>query len=389
MPYKLKKEELDALALVAQEVLIPHQKDVLKSWINSYPEVDSQRILTPKDFAQLCQQELEALTNALHTGKLKPYYDHISKLGFKLAETGIDFSGIPVFIHALEESYTELLLKRFPDIKRLSVILIALDNVLHDILTTVITSYFNRVRERLTEELTRGRILEQAFRPRLAPKVTGLDIGVVYTSATEKALIGGDFYDFFYLPSGDLAFAIGDVSGKGVEAATTAAMTKFMFRGFAFEFGKPDEVLKRLNKALAYTLGTSELVTAAYATYHSASGMMRMAGAGHPSPFYRPVGKEATSLNLDGILLGALPDLICYESSLTLNKGDVLLFFTDGLVEARGANGFFGYERVKQFLETYEVTSAQRLVDDLLETCLSFTNNRLSDDLAMVCFYKV
>jgi hypothetical protein len=146
MSQKLKKEELNLLSQVASETLLPHQQEILKRWAASYPEVDKQRILTATAFAQLCQEELKEFTNALLTQKLATYFKHTSELGTRLAELGVDFAGIPTFIHALEESYTELLLQKFPDVKRLSVILIALDTVLHNILTNIITSYFNHIK---------------------------------------------------------------------------------------------------------------------------------------------------------------------------------------------------------------------------------------------------
>lgn len=388
MPHQYKKEEIEILARIADEVLLPNRKYILARWIKSYASVDTEHIFTYHSFAKLCEEEFVELTKAMSSQNLNAYFTHAAEVGSKLAEARFAFTSIIIFMHALEESYTELLLEKFPRIKKLSFVLITLDNFLHDILTTIATSYFNNVRERLTEELSRWRILEQAFRPRLAPKVNNLDIGVVYASATEKALIGGDFYDFFYLPSGNLAFAIGDVSGKGIEAATTAAMTKFMFRGFAFEFSKPVQVLKRLNKALSYTLGPTELVTAIFTTFNPQTAIVTMAGAGHPPPFYLPFKKTPKMIELGGLVLGVLPQLTCFETSLQLHNGDLLLFYTDGLAEARGEQGFFGYERISNFLSQTKITTAQKLVDDLLKACLKFTNNKLSDDLAMVCFYK-
>jgi hypothetical protein len=380
--------ELRILKLLADDVFIPNQERILERWKDDHEDIDIYRVFSTEAFGNLCHRELARIVKALSSGDINAYLDRARATGSELAELRFSLALVPALVHALEDSYMPILFDVFRQDPDLAAIFLTMDVFLHDTLQEISSGYFDVMQERITQELMAGRILEEAFRPRAAPPIENLDIGVAYNSATQKTSVGGDFYDFFWLSNDRLAFAIGDVSGKGIEAASTAAMSKHMLRGFAQESAGPLETMQRLNRALKRVLADNEFVTAIYTVYEPRTGLFTVVGAGHPGPILRTEKGDTREEQPGGTVLGVTDDAVFYETKISLQPGKVLLFYTDGLIEARSGPHFYGSERASACLAGAPPSGAQMIVDRLIADCLEFTGGRLGDDVAVVCFKR-
>jgi serine phosphatase RsbU (regulator of sigma subunit)/CheY-like chemotaxis protein len=184
--------------------------------------------------------------------------------------------------------------------------------------------------------------LQRSLLPGDLPEIDGLEIAVRYEASTQHAEVGGDFYEVFALDD-HVAIAIGDVVGHSLEAAAVMAQLRNGIRSYALEGHGPVGILRRLNKLLL-KFHPGVTATVCYALYDRRSGRCRVGNAGHlpalvvapEGPYYLPTG---------GPLLGVDVDLT-REYEFTLEPGNVLLLFTDGLVERRGEAIDAGLERL-------------------------------------------
>ena len=219
-------------------------------------------------------------------------------------------------------------------------------------------------------------------------QVDGITAEAVYSSATASASVGGDFYDLIRLPGRRACVIMGDVSGKGVEAASVSAAVKTALAAYAWEGLAPARMVRSLNEFL---LGFSRLETFAtlfVGLIDLAEGTIRYCSAGHPPALLVGVGAdEASILDVQSGVVGAFHD-IAYQDGVThLVPGDVLLLYPDGTTEARAADGsFFGEEGLREAVmrESAGEKPFEGFVGRLLETLEAFTGRNLEDDVAMV-----
>lgn len=215
-------------------------------------------------------------------------------------------------------------------------------------------------------------------------EINGVDFGYMYRSATEIARIGGDFYDIFELGESLIGFVVGDVSGKGLAAATTTSIVKSTIRAFAYRDPDPRHVLTQSNRAIERQMKEGQFVTAVYGIINTLNGEVTMASAGHPDPFVcTPQGclKEAARRNPP---LGVFADVQYSEFNTKLCLGDTLVLYTDGLVEARHEGEFFGEERAGTVLDTVYSAPTRDMVEALLAAASAFSKHKLTDDIAVV-----
>ncbi|MEU9037041.1 SpoIIE family protein phosphatase [Streptomyces sp. NPDC048352] len=165
----------------------------------------------------------------------------------------------------------------------------------------------------------------------------GMRVAVRYRPAETESLVGGDWYDTLVLPSGLILLSVGDVAGHGIEAATGMVVLRNALRGLAVTGAGPGQLMSWLN-TVTHHLTKQVTATAVCGLYDPRTRVMRWARAGHLPPVL--VRKDdATAFPLiDGLLLGALPDVTYAEQQVRLEPGDTLLMFTDGLVERRDAS---------------------------------------------------
>jgi GAF domain-containing protein len=171
------------------------------------------------------------------------------------------------------------------------------------------------------------------------PEVPGMQLAVCYRPAGEDAEVGGDWYDAFRLPGGDLAVAIGDVVGHDIAAAASMGQLRSMLRAVAVDTdAAPAEVLTRLDR-LATELRVTSFATLIYGRIRleGSHAVLHWAHAGHPPPLLMERDGTARLLTeASGLVLGAKPDVARSSATVRLPTGSTLLFYTDGLTERRG-----------------------------------------------------
>jgi serine phosphatase RsbU (regulator of sigma subunit)/anti-sigma regulatory factor (Ser/Thr protein kinase) len=207
-------------------------------------------------------------------------------------------------------------------------------------------------------------------------------IGHLYRSATEASRVGGDFYDVFEVKGGMVCVLVGDVAGHGIEAARTATLVKDVVHAFAHRSVRPHEVLRRTNSLLVekQLLG---FVTLFLGILDGDTGSFRYASAGHPEALLKRANGEIESLGSGSTPLGIDPDAVWRPADIELQRGDILLLYTDGVTEARRDGEFFGEKRLKALLERRRL-SVERLPHVILDQVLAFSGGNLRDDIAIL-----
>ncbi len=198
----------------------------------------------------------------------------------------------------------------------------------------------------------RGRVAA-AFRGNLVPlelaEVPGFDVAVEYRPVHELANLGGDFYDVFPARQGRWALAVGDVCGKGVEAAALAAPSRHSLRAAVLAGTGAAVALETLNDALLLNRST-RFLTAAIALLDPATRTATIAVGGHPAPLVLRAGGEVERPDAAGHLLGVMGGVSFREATVPLQPGDAVVMVTDGLTEARAAGRTFGDEHLEAAL---------------------------------------
>lgn len=206
-------------------------------------------------------------------------------------------------------------------------------------------------RAQVEQELRTAQRIQRTFLPQDAPATRGWQLIPFYQPARE---VGGDFYDFFTLDDSHLGVVIGDVTGKGVPAALVMVATRTMLRTAVQENASPSTVFARVNAMLSADAPPGMFATCFYALLDLRSGRMRYANAGHDLPYVRSANGGVVELCATGMPLGLMPDTRYEESETKLVPGDMLLFFTDGLIEAHNREReMFGLPRVMQVVATH------------------------------------
>jgi len=230
-------------------------------------------------------------------------------------------------------------------------------------------------------QLSIAETLQQAL-THVPSEVGPIRIGHVYRSATEAARVGGDFYDVFPVKQGKLAVLIGDVSGHGIEAARQAGLTKDVIHAFVHQTERPREVLGRTNTLLVEE-AFSGFVTVFLGILDPQKGVLRYACAGHPEPLVRRSSGEIQVLHSGSPPLGVYPEASWKAGEIAVEVGDLLLLYTDGVIEARHAGHFFGEKRLQALLKRKRI-SIERLPQLILDRVLAFSEGQLQDDLAVL-----
>lgn len=219
-------------------------------------------------------------------------------------------------------------------------------------------------------------------------KVEGLTAQGLYSSATAAAFVGGDFYDLIRLPERRACVIMGDVSGKGVEAASVSAAVKTALGAYAWEGLTPARMVRSLNDFL---LGFSRLETFAtlfVGIIDLGEGTITYCSAGHPPALLVRAGaQEISMLDVQSGVVGAFADISYQDGVVSVGEGDVLMLYTDGTTEARDPSGaFFGEQGLRDMLmrESAPDKPFEGFLDRLLATLDAFTGQRLDDDVAMV-----
>lgn len=218
----------------------------------------------------------------------------------------------------------------------------------------------------------------------LTKGVHGIDFGTLYRSASETARVGGDFYDVYDLPGGKVALVIGDISGKGLEAAAMTSLVKNTVRAYAEEGHGPAMALQMSNTVIVGASGHESFATLFFGILDTETGELVYCSAGHPPPLIDRRRDGVEQLDVQSSLVGAIENVSFEEGRTHLGHGDVLLMYTDGATEARCADGLLGEERLAAFFDTLHGVRAKQVPERVHAFVKSCTGGTLTDDLAVL-----
>ena len=217
--------------------------------------------------------------------------------------------------------------------------------------------------------------------------VEGLEISYLYRPASDAANVGGDFYEVVAVGDDRIGFVVGDVSGKGIDAARFTTLMKNGARAFLLEGDDPAGVLKRLNSLAWRSTPVERFATAFLGVLEVSTGSLVHSGAGHPPALVMGSDGVRPLASCAGVL-GAWEGLSLETSESVLTPGDVLVMYTDGVTEARRGKEFFGEARLVAALEELRTTSIDELPRALLDTVLDFSSGGLRDDIVILCLAR-
>ena len=227
--------------------------------------------------------------------------------------------------------------------------------------------------------------LQASLLPRRLPEIAGVELTAVYVAATEGVEIGADFYDAYRTPAG-WGLSVGDVCGKGEEAAAVTAAARHAIRVIAHDAADPADVLTGANKILLAEELSGGFVTASIAHLEWRDGALHVAlgSAGHPSAAVIRTDGRVQLPGGGGLPLGLLDDFVPGTHELTLSKGDILFLYTDGLTQARGRDRTYFQARLSDELAGLAGSHPDQFEAGLRRTLLQFTAGDLIDDITMM-----
>ena len=239
------------------------------------------------------------------------------------------------------------------------------------------------------EERRQDRRISQALQTGMKnelQRVPGITAQGIYSSATATAVIGGDFYDLIRLPDQRSCVIMGDVSGKGVEAASVSAAVKTALGAYSWQGLSPARMVRLLNDFL---LGFSRLETFAtlfVGVCDLTAGTLTYCSAGHPPAILVRAGScQVETLDVQSGVVGAFHEMRYRNGTVRLEPGDMLLLYTDGTTEARALDGsFFGEDGLRDAVMSEFPRGFEGVLDRLLARLDAFTERHLDDDVAMV-----
>ena len=257
-----------------------------------------------------------------------------------------------------------------------------------------------REEERLAELYDRERRIAEAFQRALLPDVPtdafpGLALATEYEAAWAEAQVGGDFFDAFPLNGGSVALVVGDVSGKGLEAAAHTAEIKYALRAFLRETPQPDRALARLNAFVydSHRLKGAEgnaFVTLCVLVVIPSTGQMTLSVAGAEPPLILRADGRAEKVEVQGSLLGLMADMEFPAVCATLAHDDTVIIVTDGITEARRDGDFLDYEGLTRLaVESHGKASLSEMARSIIEGARAFTGGALADDACLLLARRV
>jgi serine phosphatase RsbU (regulator of sigma subunit)/transcriptional regulator with GAF, ATPase, and Fis domain len=224
--------------------------------------------------------------------------------------------------------------------------------------------------------------LQRGLLPRALENLPGVTVAARYFSATSGAEVGGDLYDAFTM-DGRVAVFVADVSGKGIAAASTAGLVRHSLRALTTRETEGPRILQYLNRTVTEQ-GEGQFVTAVLGLYDPDTRRLSLTAAGHPPPILRR-GRDGSVAEAAarGPALGIFEDTTFTAEVIDLEAGDMLLMYTDGILECRSETDMFGSERLLKS-SAPERDSPQAMVDAIVEEAEEFCGGAFGDDVALI-----
>jgi serine phosphatase RsbU (regulator of sigma subunit)/anti-sigma regulatory factor (Ser/Thr protein kinase) len=233
-----------------------------------------------------------------------------------------------------------------------------------------------------------GEALQRSLLPPSMPSVPGLDVGVVYEAAGEGSTVGGDFYDLFAVGGGRWCFVVGDVCGTGAEAAAVTGLARHTIRALALAGFPASAILERLNTAIIEEGERSRFLTLVCAFLEPAAGgrfRMTLVCAGHPPPFLVRADDKVQQIGRPQSLLGVVEGVAFTTEEHVLERGDLLVTVTDGVLERRDAEERMLEEHgLDTELHRLAGLPAQAVAERIRRLVLDFSPTPQADDMAVL-----
>jgi serine phosphatase RsbU (regulator of sigma subunit) len=231
--------------------------------------------------------------------------------------------------------------------------------------------------------------LQKSILPEKIPSLPNLEIGCCYESATVEVGVGGDFYDFLSFNEGKFAVVIGDVCGRGVEAAADVIKIKYFLQALLREKLRPAETLKRLNSIVFKEMPVGKFITMIIAVCDLNSSELIYANAGHPHPLcYQTVTRSYIWLDKFGPALGIKDKVEYPENRIRIKEKQLVILYTDGLIENRINGRMFGEVGLLEAVKNWVLLPPTQLASEVVNDCLRFSQHQLHDDIALVVLRK-
>ncbi|HWH34353.1 MAG TPA: SpoIIE family protein phosphatase [Acidimicrobiales bacterium] len=239
---------------------------------------------------------------------------------------------------------------------------------------------------------TLARTLQQSLLPPALPEIPGAELAARYHPAGSGLEIGGDFYDVFRTGRGRWGIVVGDVCGKGAEAARFTALARYTVRAASMTAPGPAQVLDTLNRAMLRQNdnlsddGVERFATVAYASLRRIGGRLSLilSSGGHPCALVVRSSGRVEPVAAQGMALGLFPGADLREARISLSAGDSLVLYTDGVTEARTDGVFFGEERLMEELGRRGGSRASELAEALERAVLDHQGGEAADDIAIL-----
>ena len=219
--------------------------------------------------------------------------------------------------------------------------------------------------ERVKRELEIAQEVQSFFLPQKMPVIPGLELSGMCLSATE---VGGEYNDFIELDDGRMALNLGDVSGKGIQAAFFMTLVKGITQTLSRLYTSPAEVMRKLNHLFYQNAPNGTFISAIYGVYDPSDRSFVFSRAGHnPAIFYQAKKATASALIPEGMAIGftdsSMFDSRIAETTVYLSEGDAMVFYTDGFSEAMNrARELYGDERLQEKVAAIGTRSASAIL---------------------------
>lgn len=238
-------------------------------------------------------------------------------------------------------------------------------------------------KQKIEEELELAREIQTNLLPKDSPDSQIFELAGHNIPSKE---VGGDYYDFFLLQDNSVGIAIGDISGKGVPAALLMSNLQAALRITALEFSEPYKVLSKVNSHITKTTSPEKFATFFYGIFNPETLIFKYTNAGHNYPVLVKKTGEIELLTQGGIIIGVIENAEYESADISLERGDSLVLYTDGVTEAMDPDGNeFGEKKLTEILRNNSDFSALDIINNILEEVSTFTNgNYFSDDLTLV-----
>jgi serine phosphatase RsbU (regulator of sigma subunit) len=236
-------------------------------------------------------------------------------------------------------------------------------------------------------------VLQHSLLPRSLPEISGFEASSRFLAAGEAYEVGGDFYDVFRSGSGTWMAVIGDVCGKGPEAASLTALARYTVRTASGPDSAPSDVLRTLHESISSDRADLRFCTAALARIQAPSNgrgvaHLTVALGGHPLPLVLRKGGRVDSIGRPGTLLGALPSPVLADADATLGLGDSLVLYTDGMLDVGDRTKRDDPEWLPKQLAQAAGKSADEIAERLAQAAIKRHGGEPRDDIAILVLHR-